>query len=77
MKTYIKAPKASSTYALLMRSEQEDRSFPETFVYALLIGSAALAIWYAALQPFRVPVGVIPPALTIAQAAPVAQPEQV
>jgi hypothetical protein len=34
-----------STYALLVRSEEKNRSLLETIVYALLILSAVFSIW--------------------------------
>jgi hypothetical protein len=52
--TYI--PTAPSTYELLIHSQEKERSLSETLVYLLLIGSAAFSFWYAALQPFHVPV---------------------
>ena len=56
MKTNNNPHTQRSTYALLVRSEERERSLSETFVYLLLIGSAAFSMWYAALHPFRVPV---------------------
>jgi hypothetical protein len=44
-----------STYALLVRSEQEESSLPETFVYLLLILCAVLTMWHSAHQRFQVP----------------------
>jgi len=44
-----------STYALLVRSQEEERSLPETGVYLLLILTMAFTAWQAALQPFRLP----------------------
>ena len=46
-----------STYALLVRSEEKERSLFETVVYGLLILSAVAAIWQFAAQPVRIPVG--------------------
>lgn len=59
----------ASTYALLARSEAAERALSETLVYALLIGSAALSVWYAAAQPFRVPVAVVVENAVITHAA--------
>lgn len=42
-----------STYALLVRSEEKDRSLFETIVYSLLILSAVAAIWQFAHQPIN------------------------
>lgn len=55
-----------STYALLVRSEKEERSVPEAAVYLLLILSTVLSVWQLALQPFTVPANGI-------QSAPIAR----
>ena len=34
-----------STYALLVRSEEDDRGLFETFVYGMLVLSAVIGIW--------------------------------
>lgn len=44
-----------STYALLMRSQEEERSIPETAVYLLLILTMAFSVWQTAQQPFQLP----------------------
>ncbi|MEY2562343.1 MAG: hypothetical protein QOH88_536 [Verrucomicrobiota bacterium] len=44
-----------STYALLVRSEDKERSFFETVVYGLFILSAVAAIWQFAQQPINFP----------------------
>jgi hypothetical protein len=63
-----------STYALLVRSEQEERSLPESGVYLLLIICTAFAVWQSAQQPFRLPnIGLLqnaPIAQVVSQAAP-------
>lgn len=41
----------NSTYAVLVRSEQEERSAFEGAVYLLFILSAVFSIWQVALQP--------------------------
>jgi hypothetical protein len=46
---------AESTYALLVRSEQEESSLPETFVYLLLILCTAFTMWSSAHQRFQLP----------------------
>ena len=69
MKTNNKTQHYPSTYALLVRSEERERSLSETFVYLLLIGSAAFSMWYAALHPFRVPVVSVADNTTSTQAA--------
>jgi hypothetical protein len=44
-----------STYALLVRSEERQRGFLETVLYAFFILSAVAAIWQFAQQPVTVP----------------------
>ncbi|MEO5720700.1 MAG: hypothetical protein ABIR71_04420 [Chthoniobacterales bacterium] len=44
-----------STYALLMRSQEEERSLPETAVYLLLILTMAFSVWQTAQQRFQLP----------------------
>ncbi len=48
-----------STYALILRSEEKERSVSETVIYLLLILSAVFSIWQVAQQPFRVPTNLI------------------
>jgi hypothetical protein len=38
-------PVRSSTYAMLVRSEEKERGLFETFVYSLLVLSAVIGIW--------------------------------
>ena len=38
-------PVRKSTYALLVRSEENDRGILETFVYGMLVLSAVIGIW--------------------------------
>ncbi|TMP92308.1 MAG: hypothetical protein E6L07_12390 [Verrucomicrobia bacterium] len=44
-----------STYALLVRSEEKNRSVLETVVCALLILSIVFSIWQFVQQPVRIP----------------------
>ena len=44
-----------STYALLVRSEEKERSIFEGAVYFAVILSALLSLWQAATQPIQVP----------------------
>lgn len=44
-----------STYAMLVRSEEKERSISETLVYGLMILSTVASIWQVALQPITVP----------------------
>ena len=60
---------AKSTYALLVRSEEEERSFSETAVYLLFIASAVFSIWQVAHQPITLPVDTTMQRAAIAQSA--------
>jgi hypothetical protein len=44
-----------STYALLVRSEEKNRSMLETVVCALLMLSIVFSIWQFVQQPVRIP----------------------
>jgi hypothetical protein len=44
-----------STYALLVHSEEKNRSMLETVVCALLILSIVFSIWQFVQQPVRIP----------------------
>ena len=44
-----------STYALLVRSEEKNRSIVEGAVYFAVVLSAILTLWHAATQPVQVP----------------------
>ena len=54
-----------STYALLVRSEEKERSLFETIAYSLLILSAVAAIWQFVHQPFNL--ATMPRTVTSAQ----------
>ena len=58
-----------STYALLVRSEEKERSLFETAVYGLFILSAVAAIWQVAQQPVALPLDNMPPTASVKQAA--------
>lgn len=45
MKTDQSLNPRKSTYALLVRSEEKERSLFETFIYSLLVLSAVIGIW--------------------------------
>ncbi|HEY2614463.1 MAG TPA: hypothetical protein VGI42_02030 [Chthoniobacterales bacterium] len=49
-----------STYALLVRSEEKERSLLETIAYGLFILSAIAAIWQFVQQPINLPLGAMP-----------------
>jgi hypothetical protein len=49
-----------STYALLVRSEDRERSILETIVYGLFLLSAVAAIWQFAQQSINFPVSATP-----------------
>ena len=59
----------NSTYAVLVRSEQEERSAAESAVYLLFILSAVFSIWMVAKQPITMPVDAATQRATIAQTA--------
>ena len=44
-----------STYSLLVRSEEKNRSVLETVVYTTIILSVLVAIWQFAHQPVQIP----------------------
>ncbi len=48
-----------STYAMLLRSEEKERSVSEMLIYALLILSAVFSIWQLALLPISVPTNLL------------------
>lgn len=72
MKNQINRTPRTSTYALLIRSEDTAQSISETCIYLLLIACAAFSMWFAAHQQFRVPIGVIVPTVSVAESAAVA-----
>ena len=55
MKTMNPTQHEESTYALLVRSEEEERSLPETAVYVLLILATAFSVWQSVIAPIQVP----------------------
>ncbi|MDQ6622179.1 MAG: hypothetical protein M3Y86_01665 [Verrucomicrobiota bacterium] len=48
-----------STYAMLLRSEERERTASEFIVYALLILCTVFSIWQLAHQPITVPTNLI------------------
>ena len=56
-----------STYALLVRSEEKERSLFETIAYGLFILSAVAAIWQFAQQPVNLPVDAMPQTVSLTQ----------
>jgi hypothetical protein len=44
-----------STYALLVRSEEKERSMFEDIAYLVFILSAVFSIWHVAQQPVELP----------------------
>ena len=46
-----------STYALIVRSEERERSASESAVYLLVMLSVLFSIWHAVHQPVTLPVG--------------------
>ena len=51
----MKTEPFESTYALLVRSEEKERSASETVIYMVLILSTVFSIWQAAQQTVTVP----------------------
>jgi hypothetical protein len=58
-----------STYALLVRSEEKERSLFEDAAYLVLILSAVFSIWLVAQQPVEFPKSPVIHATPIAQRA--------
>ena len=58
-----------STYALLVRSEEKERSLFETIAYGLFILSTIAAIWQFAQQPVNIPGDAPRHTVSITQAA--------
>jgi cytoskeletal protein RodZ len=48
-----------STYAMLVRSEEKERTFLETLLYVLVVLSVIAAIWQFAHQPIPLPPDVV------------------
>ena len=57
-----------STYALLVRSEEEKRSLFEMIAYGVFILSAVAAIWQFAHQPVNLPLATMPRTVSVTQA---------
>lgn len=57
-----------STYALLVRSEEKERSLLETIAYGLFILSAVAAIWQFAQQPINLPLDAMPQTASVTSA---------
>jgi hypothetical protein len=53
-----------STYALLVKSEEKERSLFETFIYGLLVVSAVIGIWQFAHMRIATPFANNPPAVS-------------
>ena len=51
----MKNPHNETTYSLLVRSEEKNRSVLEIVVFALFMLSAVFSIWQFAVQPISVP----------------------
>ena len=56
-----------STYALLVRSEEKERSLFETIVYSLFVLSAVAAIGQFVLQPVDLPLATMPQTASVEQ----------
>jgi hypothetical protein len=55
-----------STYALLVRSEERNRSALETVLYSTFILSVVVAIWQFAHQPITIPAAGLEPSINTA-----------
>jgi hypothetical protein len=62
-----------STYALLVRSEEKERSLFETIAYGFFILSAVAAIGQFALQPVSLPLETVPQTASVKQVQVVSQ----
>lgn len=62
-----------STYALLVKSEEKERSFFETIVYSLFILSAVAAIGQFIVQPVDLPLETMPRITSVTQVQVVSQ----
>lgn len=68
--------RTTSTYALLVQSEEKERNLSETFIYILLVGAAVFSVWQAALQPLTLRVNTAPTiSSAIAQTPTTEQPQ--
>ena len=67
--TNIHRKAADVTYAVLVRSEQDEGSVAEGAVYLLFLLCAVFSIWQVARQPITLPVDTATQRATIAQAA--------
>jgi hypothetical protein len=65
--TNLNRKAADVTYAVLVRSEHEERSAMESVVYLLFIVSAVFSIWQVACQPITLPVDTATQRAAIAQ----------
>ena len=62
-----------STYALLVKSEEKERSFFEALVYSLFILSAVAAIGQFIVQPVDLPLENMPQVTSVAQTQVISQ----
>lgn len=60
---------ATTTYSLLIRSEEKERNAVEAIVYLLFTLCAVFSIWQAAVAPFTTRIGVLTQPAPVAQAA--------
>jgi uncharacterized membrane protein len=59
----MKTETFESTYALILRSDEKERSVSETVVYLVLIVSTVFSIWQAAHMRVTVPTNLRVPAV--------------
>ena len=68
-KNTLSAEGFESTYALLVRSEEKERSIFEGAVYLVFILSAIFSIWQVAHQPIVVPTSIAVQTTSVAPSA--------
>ncbi len=68
MKANTTSPEGfESTYAMILRSEEKERSISEIAVYAVLIMSTVFSVWQLGQYPFMVPTSLRTHSSSIAQ----------
>jgi hypothetical protein len=68
-KNTLSAEGFESTYALLVRSEEKERSVFEGAAYLVFVLSAVFSIWHVAQEPVTLPKGNVIHTTSVAQSA--------
>ena len=68
-KNTLSAEGFESTYALLVRSEEKERSVFEGAAYLAFVLSAVFSIWHVAQEPVTLPKGSVIHTTSVAQSA--------